>query len=806
MYLSYDLTPPFLFICQLGVSVLGCHFTEKAEHVPIKKRRFVYRSPSPPPRTPSPHPEKTDMVLKIKPGVIDRTASANDLGPIVDKECYVDETILEKEKVQVNENEDFSGISMLAAAACSKDFGGEEGHVEYGSGIEETSVRDSPFECATNSESLSLSKRVSKNDLNCAEISTKGAVVQDHPMNLKDLLSSKDKGTIRKQGSSSRDDRLHWDLNRAMDSWERLSEYRVADSNTNVTGRNAEDVDHSKHCDKMRNFKCYELPSDPGDSNTDAAKDLPPSDFKEVSHERKQLNIENHKLSVSAYSERSNYMEENLLSSELDHAGKADQLEGQQPLHSQERTVNGAGSVIVLADDAKKLLALIDDDQSITDHTVSSAFGNDDSSLHGVVSLYLSEDNKVPYKSHDHKSSYAATADMFTSSSSQLEKKEVACLVPSSCNTTGVVGDGLKEAVADVKEICGSLAGTSYPVDIIALEAGQTLEPECIDNLRENQSCSAPQSSEIPTSAALIKDQPALAVDLEVEHGKASVHGSVEMDALVHTIGEEPATKCMKNSAEMLQAPSVHSSHGLCRSNCDDLVNSSDRMIVEEPLDDYNSDIPHDHAHVKSSDLEVDYDSQYEDGEVRESIVHTWEEYDGEDMEVEHVDYGSDSGNNLSCEAEKSMKHAQETNFQSCLSGSSGSGKERSFKGQEGMDEVESGKVTRDAVAREVEMEKSSLSAGSTMKISRWDHRKFSDSMIGLGDGSSRKNLASDSMDVMAAEGTKMRMVGSREFRRELRSHTEGRALQDQYFKKGQTYMQGIRYCLENYSNLFNLS
>lgn len=38
---------------KLGVAVLGRRFAEKVVDVPIKKRRFSVRPPSPPPRTPS---------------------------------------------------------------------------------------------------------------------------------------------------------------------------------------------------------------------------------------------------------------------------------------------------------------------------------------------------------------------------------------------------------------------------------------------------------------------------------------------------------------------------------------------------------------------------------------------------------------------------------------------------------------------------------------------------------------------------------------------------------------------------------
>ncbi|PQQ20620.1 proline--tRNA ligase chloroplastic/mitochondrial [Prunus yedoensis var. nudiflora] len=48
---------------KLGVAVLGRRFGDKIEHVPIKKRRFMVRSPSPPPHLSSPHLEDNQPPL-----------------------------------------------------------------------------------------------------------------------------------------------------------------------------------------------------------------------------------------------------------------------------------------------------------------------------------------------------------------------------------------------------------------------------------------------------------------------------------------------------------------------------------------------------------------------------------------------------------------------------------------------------------------------------------------------------------------------------------------------------------------------
>ncbi|CAH1415291.1 unnamed protein product [Lactuca virosa] len=52
---------------QLGVSVLGCHFSEKAEHIPIKKRRFLFRASSLPHNPSLESPKAYNHELKLNP-------------------------------------------------------------------------------------------------------------------------------------------------------------------------------------------------------------------------------------------------------------------------------------------------------------------------------------------------------------------------------------------------------------------------------------------------------------------------------------------------------------------------------------------------------------------------------------------------------------------------------------------------------------------------------------------------------------------------------------------------------------------
>ncbi|GLU21133.1 hypothetical protein SLE2022_372940 [Rubroshorea leprosula] len=123
-----------------GVAVLGQHFNEKIEHVPIKKRRFVFHTPSPPPsppQTPSPHVEVSDQHKDIQ-SASGQSSFSNSIQKQETMELdaltrssisVIDGKFTEVSNEKVGCVEDFSGIEMLAAAACNDcvdDFAGNE--------------------------------------------------------------------------------------------------------------------------------------------------------------------------------------------------------------------------------------------------------------------------------------------------------------------------------------------------------------------------------------------------------------------------------------------------------------------------------------------------------------------------------------------------------------------------------------------------------------------------------------------------------------------------------------------------------
>ncbi|KMT12056.1 hypothetical protein BVRB_5g100150 isoform A [Beta vulgaris subsp. vulgaris] len=284
---------PVSEIEKLGVSTSGCHFSEKAQLVPIKKRRFLFRSPSPPPDTISPcteesadHARTEDASEKLSP-----LPSSSDikLNQIVDNDNSIDAKKSEKSSVRFGEDDDFSGISILAAAACSSSLGRDCGYMEDGSGIEESSVLERSHDLSIDTEARSSSKgMLNEGIFNSSEMSsgltssciytepvgelasisstvnssqkvaTAGKGVKEAFMGADSLTYSgdasfsKDEEIVRSQGISSRDVRLHWDLNVVMDAWEQpFDDLGAQDSVAHNTCHDAGKVNHNDNMESQ---------------------------------------------------------------------------------------------------------------------------------------------------------------------------------------------------------------------------------------------------------------------------------------------------------------------------------------------------------------------------------------------------------------------------------------------------------------------------------------------------------------------------------------------------------------------------
>ncbi|XP_058086869.1 uncharacterized protein LOC131233971 [Magnolia sinica] len=131
-----------------------------------------------------------------------------------------------------------------------------------------------------------------------------------------------------------------------------------------------------------------------------------------------------------------------------------------------------------------------------------------------------------------------------------------------------------------------------------------------------------------------------------VADGKMSV---ADMDSPAHkdSVHNSASATLAVTDAQLLVGSMV--SPEAQRTNEGDHANISGEVALEDSFDgDYDSDGSQndpDNAIVVEtvSEHQADDDSQYEDGEFRESFVHSWEDDAGEEGEAERVDYGSDN-------------------------------------------------------------------------------------------------------------------------------------------------------------------
>ncbi|XP_076914954.1 uncharacterized protein LOC143574134 [Bidens hawaiensis] len=175
---------------KLGVFVLGCHFSEKAEHIPIKKRRFLFKTSSPPRNATNPPLEGAER-HETSPKLNSNLSSLPATHEAVTGMCERGSKDHKWDKKELVKDDDFSGISILAAAACSNSLVAENVCIpEVPKTVEfnEKNVKNEPV-----FHTITAPSEVDESAL------TKEPNIQKSP---------------------ARDVRFSWDLNTVMDTWE----------------------------------------------------------------------------------------------------------------------------------------------------------------------------------------------------------------------------------------------------------------------------------------------------------------------------------------------------------------------------------------------------------------------------------------------------------------------------------------------------------------------------------------------------------------------------------------------------------
>lgn len=608
---------------KLGVAVLGRRFAEKIVDVPFKKRRYSISPPSPPPRTllpdlngsfflPQPqtpqHAVESEHIVDIKPSGAGRHLSE---GFNYSSEKWVfDKSVAPKFEDQVDEVpygkkyellkagyasvDDFSGIELLAAAACRS-------RIDSDVKLEET--------CAL--KAFAKAEAVDSPNTTIPLLESMASSVTNHftgtkLVNEDDMgESSGDRTTIAAVSKNENDsvvrNRAHWDLNTVMEAWEEPDDVTPIGSQINYS----EVVPGGTHCEKFnagnsavqsnldvlheaerdgQSVVCKEVPSDVG-----CIKEL--ADGIGVAVDSSCIDEDTLKTCSSP---SGTYIEK-------------------QYFTTTER-VKEALNVTVCDTIAYLPLGSIE------------ASGNN-----------LCTETQHPASLHSFEEK------MFASTNCELEQVgEVSC---------GTSVEENRKSLSECLEV-GKLKffTPSLPLlNSIGHETNETQTKDC--NIFEN-TIGSPDSKTFP--GEVISSIPLKASDAGNTMGELyranHLHPSPKSEALSasSTSVSVNEVKLLLNKASaadsnVIDAAVKYRPKGLLdMSDCPSKFDQNNNIIDCYDKDGNKADVKH------ISEYAAGYDSSFEDGELREPGVYTWEENDFE-AENECLDYGSDyvDGDNI---------------------------------------------------------------------------------------------------------------------------------------------------------------
>lgn len=631
---------------KLGVAVLGRRFSDKVEHVPIKKRRFMFQSPSPPPRTPSPPHEDSEQLVDSQHSS-SQQSSSNSISKqqimathaskfIHSVDVVVDGRISEVTNEEIGNGEDFSGIEMLAAAACNNSMGDD---------VTESTTEDGPvLTCEANNSSISampiketVASPATANTFQkdvAIEDDIEGSFSQDNSVAvLQNLHSDKDDGAL-KRSASSRDDRLHWDLNVVMDAWEQPDDYQVVDSQTNIS---AVSEDGKQQSEKLDNLEDCQIPNS-GDIKTNietTAKSMTDTvvlgdvegDINMASDSRCEglrtcdSNTEEHKLEACSTA-NTTCSHEKGIPTPTEHA-----------LESTVVAVSDAKASEEVIMDACLMQPASPRSRHIGNAQISDE--NRNTAISGVI---------VDQSREDCISDVQLDKPVCLESV-EVEKNEVGFSPPPVTKTNCEI-DCLTNKDDDNSRQISS--GEMMSTDICSL-GPEHAEVPTNESGEVHVPHSSPRCDDVSASgASAIEGQSVVTVGVKEHNDQVSADDATEVDPSVHVGARELVNKSSEHSTiSGEQSEFIPDEVG---KNCDDdPANCSGKVDLEDPFDDsYDTDVSQDdRGHPVGmenvTELDAGYDSQIEDGELRESVVHAWEENDAEDGEAERVDYESDN-------------------------------------------------------------------------------------------------------------------------------------------------------------------
>lgn len=610
-----------VFLWQLGVAVLGRRFSDKMEHVPIKKRKFNIQPPSSPPRDPSSRKEVLQHTSDLNRKVVMQT---NASGAATSNPRVVDGKSSGALNGKFNFREDFSGIKILADAACHNayaDHAEERPVKEASTHAEFGSVITKQDNSASKETADILSKDMGSKDRleGSSSQHTTASFVQKHPTDNVDKvvenstsvqdkddenvveksLSLQDKDAslvgnsvsvqdkdVRVIEDSIPDDRLQWDLNVSMDAWQQPCDDVANDDSQ------ANPVDGISLADSAKLLKLEgEITRETEDVEHDYVVDSvvsteAPREAKITSESKDLLseqNLEDNQLAACSGTDQKR------------NEGEADGKSSAEVANTDETNMVSNATVFNFLDE--KAEDGTSDIKTVPAESIQVEDLNDTRSSLSVLDRVDCEVNRTILNGHNEDSVRAPRMLPDDTDASQ-ENRDVDDCLPVSL---GMQPLGKLEEVG-VKNLS--------MINEVVLASNQTVEE--------------------------VK-----AVDTENSMGRVS----------------EPVSDQTTEIDCSLRVGSEDTKH-VASGNFVATMDGSGKVNIEDPSDDiYESDSSEDYmVHVagkeNSREPQGGYDSQFEDGELRESDLQGFEENEGEVADIEQVDYESECDGERLCNFE----------------------------------------------------------------------------------------------------------------------------------------------------------
>lgn len=668
---------------KVGVSILGRRFRDTLGSVPIKKRKCML-SPSPPHHSPSysgysghilERKTALNQVTVLKLHSVDPLTTGSVLGEEKDFGSLKTDSRGVHEKIC--DSADFSGISILAAAACDSNIAGEFMNVECSlqkvhssevGGIAKEDTKSEPHEkedvVPHTSEDLGGRTDLPFDSSSSSVLPSKASneVKSDGSCNQDTSVNSFPNVHNEISQSSSRDVRFHWDLNTVADAWEGHDE--VLNSIQEATNNVNEDADHKEKVEVAEPFMDQVGFGDAKHPSTDDSKIIDTrvrlaGGEQEVTftlemkiEEKPGMLIKDSAAQLIFSNVGDNPAQDHRLK---DAKSDVAVINEETTSFIRKHTSCSAGDIpspilvpeVAVADSSLSSDVVLEEGIAEADHAdfpprveaknSSSCLVSSDDTLHGhppnvsasnpETDRNLIEAGTVPLENISQTGNF------------KVGTHESACV---DSGTVMINGDSF----ARFPEKCHDMQADNRVTGYMILGANEDI------NMGDETGCDNTANS---------REKDECACEAAAAEGKSSSadarHDDIDMarnDILTDMGCEVSDGKSIGIAPGYTDASPASSSQGARQNETDGSTSNSGQVALENHLQkecraDASQNDPDQEPGMEKVEFLGDDDSQYEDGEFRESLANCWLD-DGEEGETEHVDYGTDRDTDI-CDA-----------------------------------------------------------------------------------------------------------------------------------------------------------